>query len=50
MTRRSALVIDDEPQFLKLMERALGEQFTILTAEGALDGYAITSPISCCWT
>jgi putative two-component system response regulator len=41
MTRRSALVIDDEPQFLKLMERVLGEEFTVLTAEDALDGYAL---------
>jgi DNA-binding response OmpR family regulator len=34
-------MIDDEPQFLTLMERALREEFTVLTAEDALDGYAL---------
>jgi two-component system response regulator/two-component system chemotaxis response regulator CheY len=41
MTRRSVLVIDDEPQFLRLTERALGGDFTVLTADDALDGYAL---------
>jgi DNA-binding response OmpR family regulator len=41
MARHSVLVIDDEPQFLKLMERALREDFTVLTAADALDGYAL---------
>lgn len=41
MTRATVLMIDDEPQFLRLMERALREHFTVLTAEDALDGYAL---------
>ena len=38
LKRPTVLMIDDEPQFLRLMERALREEFTILTAEDALDG------------
>jgi DNA-binding response OmpR family regulator len=41
LKRPTVLMIDDEPQFLRLMERALREEFTILTAEDALDGYAL---------
>jgi two-component system response regulator/two-component system chemotaxis response regulator CheY len=41
MARHSVLVIDDEPQFLRLMDRALREDFTVLTAADALDGYAL---------
>jgi DNA-binding response OmpR family regulator len=41
MTRPTVLMIDDEPQFLRLMERALREEFTVLAAEDALDGYAL---------
>ena len=41
MARQSVLVIDDEPQFLSLIERALRDEFTVLTAEDALDGYAL---------
>ena len=41
MTRQSVLVIDDEPQFLRLMDRALREDFTVLAAADALDGYAL---------
>jgi DNA-binding response OmpR family regulator len=39
--RALVLMIDDEPQFLRLMERVLREDFTVLTAEDALDGYAL---------
>jgi DNA-binding response OmpR family regulator len=41
MTRPTVLMIDDEPQFLRLMERALREEFAVLAAEDALDGYAL---------
>ncbi len=41
MTRASVLMIDDDPQFLRLMERALRDDFTVLVAEDALDGYAL---------
>ena len=41
MTRHSVLLIDDEPQFVTLMERALREHFTVMTAEDGLDGYAL---------
>ena len=40
-TRPTVLMIDDEPQFLRLMERALREEFRVLAAEDALDGYAL---------
>jgi DNA-binding response OmpR family regulator len=39
--RRSVLLIDDEPQFVRLMEGALGEEFTVMTAVDGLDGYAL---------
>ena len=41
MTRRSVLVIDDDPQFLRLMERVLREDYEVLTAANAIDGYAL---------
>ena len=41
MNRPSVLLIDDEPQFVTLMERALSEQFTVMTAADGLDGYAL---------
>jgi len=41
ITRASVLMIDDDPQFLRLMARALRHDFTVLTAEDALDGYAL---------
>ena len=41
MTRRSVLVIDDEPQILRLMERVLRKDYDVLTAGNAIDGYAL---------
>jgi CheY-like chemotaxis protein len=41
MTRQTVLLIDDEPQFLTLMARALREDYTVLTAEDGLEGYAL---------
>jgi CheY-like chemotaxis protein len=37
----SVLLIDDEPEFLKLMDRALSDDFTVTTAADGLDGYAL---------
>jgi len=41
MRRQSVLVIDDEPQILRLMERVLREDYEVLTAANAIDGYAL---------
>jgi CheY-like chemotaxis protein len=41
MTRQTVLVIDDDPQFLTLMARALRQDYTVLTAEDGLEGYAL---------
>jgi CheY-like chemotaxis protein len=41
MTRQTVLLIDDEPQFLTLMARALRQDYTVLTAEDGLEGYAL---------
>ena len=41
MTRHTVLLIDDEPQFLTLMARALRQDYTVLTAEDGLEGYAL---------
>jgi CheY-like chemotaxis protein len=41
MTRPSVLLIDDEPQFLSLVEHALSEYFSVMTALDGLDGYAL---------
>ena len=37
----SVLLIDDEPEFVKLMGRALRDDFTVITASDGLDGYAL---------
>jgi CheY-like chemotaxis protein len=39
--RPSVLLIDDEPEFARLMERALGDDFIVTTAADGLDGYAL---------
>jgi len=41
MSRPTVLLIDDEPQFVSVMERALAEHFTVMTASDGLDGYAL---------
>jgi CheY-like chemotaxis protein len=41
MTRPWVLVIDDDPQFLRLTERTLRNDYTVLIALDALDGYAL---------
>ncbi len=40
-TRPVVLVIDDDPAFVSMMSSGLSEQFTVKTAHGALDGYAV---------
>jgi DNA-binding response OmpR family regulator len=39
--RPSVLLIDDEPEFARLMDRALRDDFTVTTAADGLDGYAL---------